>query len=311
VSAGIPALAGFAACLAAETEPAAEPAILEELERDWRTRTDREWMARYARACPVAGAAPDRYGWRIVSDPVAGDVLGGIHFLGMDATEPFVGVHAWTRPRADLLDRLARLAEREWHVFRPRRLRLFRAGERWTPPRGEIDQHLVVGRLDALRARPAPSVTGHVRLLARDARAAEPLAERVGEIYREAWRARPELVGRIEPATREELDDCARAGALFEVEIDGTCAGVIAARGARMSAWGGAEVVEEALEPRWWGRGLGAGLQFRLIQALPARLGPWLWGTIDRRNEASLRTARRVGRSIAGSWWFVPLRSPQ
>jgi len=307
VSTGPPALTAFAASLAAETDPDAEPALLDELERDWRTRTDPGWMTGYARACPVAGAAPERYGWRTVSDPAVGDVLGGIHFLGMDGTEPFVGVRGWTRPRAELLGRLARLAAREWRVFRPRRLRLFRAAGRWTPPRGEVDQHLLVGRLDALRERPAPSGTAHVRLLARDARAGEPLAERLGEIYREVGRARPGLAGRVQPATREDLEACARADALFEVEIDGLRAGVIAARAGRRLAWSGAEVVEEVLEPRWWGRGLGACLQFRMIQALPARLGPWLWGTIDRRNEASLRTARRVGRAIAGSWWFVRL----
>lgn len=115
------------------------------------------------------------------------------------------------------------------------------------------------------------------------------------------------MTDRATLADAADLRACARAGTFFEVEVDGQRAGVVAAREGRCLAWAGAEMVEEVLEPAWWGQGLGAALQRHLVDALPTQLGPFLWGTIDGVNEASLRTAKRVGRRIVGSWWFVPL----
>lgn len=166
----------FARALASETVPGAEAELLRQLERDWRKRTDPRWAATYAGHCPVDGVAHPEYMWRHLSDPDVGEVLAGIHFLGLDGTKPFVGVRAWTPADPARLDDLAQLLAREWAAFQPGFFQIFRASDRWGPNDATVDQHLLAGRLEDLRQQP-PGCE-RVKLLPRAESDAEAIAAR-------------------------------------------------------------------------------------------------------------------------------------
>jgi GNAT superfamily N-acetyltransferase len=279
--------------------------LTEELREDWTLRTDPSHAARYAAGCPVEGVAPADYMLRRLAIPGAGEVLAGIHFKGLDLAQPFVGVRAWSAPDAANLPALVSTLREAWAPFHPRSVQLFLPAGQAPPPAAILDQHLLVARVEDTRRLPPPPSRERVHLA--PSQDAEALAAWVAQRYAEVHRLRPELAGLVTPADADDLRDCAAADALFEVEVEGQRAGLIAARPGRCLGHQGAEVVEELLDSGWWGQGLGPALQRAFVDALPQPLGPWVWGTIDGANQPSLRTALRTGRRVAGAWWFVLL----
>lgn len=282
-----------------------DPAALRsELTEAWAVRTDPGHLARYQARCPVAGTEPADYRLQRLSLPDGDEVLAGIHFKRLDVDWPFVGVLAWSAPDPRRASGLARALGAVFAPFRPRAVQLFLPGE--TAPAGEatLDQRLVVGRIAALREGPRPA--GFERLSLRAGNDAEDLAAWVAERYAALHVARPELRERVTPADADELRECQAAGGLWEAWRGERRVGLFAARPGSRLGHRGAEVVEELLDPACWGQGLGPVLQRGALERLPAGWGPWMWGTIDERNRASLATALRVGRRVAGAWWFVP-----
>ena len=88
----------------------------------------------------------------------------------------------------------------------------------------------------------------------------------------------------------------------FKVNI-----GVAAALRQDERSLGGFCVMELFLSPDVQGRGWAPRLQRALIEALPARPGDCLHGTIHGLNRPSLRTALRCGREVVETWWFRSL----
>ncbi len=67
-------------------------------DRVWVERAETpEWLAGYARACPVDTAEPHDYRMREIELRSGAGVLAGIHFRNRDVTYPFVEVFAQTR----------------------------------------------------------------------------------------------------------------------------------------------------------------------------------------------------------------------
>lgn len=281
-------------------------ALQTELREAWAFRTDPAHLARYQARCPVAGTAPADYRLQRLTLPDGDEVLVGIHFKRLDVDWPFVGVLAWSAPDPQRVPGLARALGAAFAPFRPRAVQLFLPGE--AAPAGEatLDQRLVVGRIAALCAGPRPA--GFERLTLRAGADAEEAATWVAARYAALHAARPELRERVTPADADELRECQAAGGLWEAWRDGGRVGLFAARPGTRLGHRGAEVVEELLDPSCWGQGLGPVLQRAALERLTpgGAWGAWVWGTIDERNRASLATALRVGRRVAGAWWFVP-----
>jgi hypothetical protein len=67
-------------------------------DRVWIDRVETpEWLAGYAKACPVEGAESRDYGMREIEILPDATILAGIHFRDRDVNHPFVGVFAQTR----------------------------------------------------------------------------------------------------------------------------------------------------------------------------------------------------------------------
>lgn len=267
--------------------------------------------AEFAAHCPLPGVPPDAYRNRWLALPALGPALVGPRFRGGDLAHPFVDVVVSTalpRTVADYRAALAPLRAR-FAPFAPRRVRFF------VPTHLPLDlaafggaaswdQRYLAAPLDRMLALPPP--VGHARLTL----AAPPDLDfypwYVG-VYDDLRRQRPEHreYARIEP--RDAMAAYAAAGGLFLAAVDDRRAGVVAAFRDVDQGMRGFVVAELLFDRAHRGRGFGAALQRRLVEALPRQPGDLLIGTIDARNPAPLAVARRCGREDVGGYLWIDI----
>ena len=266
------------------------------------------------------GASADPLDWanRRIDLATGGWVVAGIRFRGLDVTRPFVDVVATNE--AASVDGLAAVAADvvpAFAPFRPRCLRVEVADPAGCVERlatdgrfdgGSVDQYLVAGVVDDLRARRrAPS---YELVALRPGDPAE-LAQRAAAIYAELGRLDPQLREWAQPEDADSLADCAAEGLLFEVVASGRPVGVVAAVRDDAHGMSGFCVEEICLDPGRRGGGLAAGVLQRLLDHLPAGEGDVLWGSIHPDNARSLRTSLSVGREVVGGYvWVTPAGLP-
>ena len=263
----------------------------------------------FAAACPVDGCTATDYLQRILEAGPGQKLLVGIRFHGLLGF-PFVDLLASTAPLddADGLRTALDAIRADYAPFAPQAVRLLRgAHEPLSLPRGveaSLDQHIVIGHVNSLSARPAPH---HIERVA--VRTVDDLEEATAEVaaaYAALFEENPALDGVLFPAALDDLMRARETGALVWIEIDGRRAGLLATAETAGPLVHGQVVVEQILWAEFRGRGLAAAAQRRLVDHL-ARRDPdtLIHGTIDARNHASLATARRVGRVEVAAWHWL------
>ena len=232
------------------------------------------------------------------------NALCAIHFCGADTSKPFVNIPAIDGAPASWAGVVER-ALASFAVFNPRVCKVVAPGGqvpiRETSLRVVGDQVVAAERVGAIAERSAGSTP--VSLRNASATDAHPF---VMEMYEAHLAANPELVGRVEAASLDQLKACESKGVLAWWCVDGAQAGVIAATpdsGFGIDGW---VVMEEVVDRRFGGRGTAAEAQVGLAKRI-AKEDPdaVLFGTIDFTNTASRRTAERAGRREIAGWWFV------
>jgi GNAT superfamily N-acetyltransferase len=107
--------------------------------------------------------------------------------------------------------------------------------------------------------------------------------------------------------TREDLQALADQGLLFDVEVDGAWAGIVAAEPDARRGVRGATVIELILAHRFRRRGYGRHLSTLLARGVPLPDDQFLIGTIHADNTAAYRSALAAGRVDVGGEIVVPL----
>ncbi|WP_144796100.1 GNAT family N-acetyltransferase [Microbacterium paludicola] len=238
----------------------------------------------------------------------------GIRFRGRDIEKPFVDVIATSLPPVP--SGLAALGEVLPHfsAFSPLCLRV-----NMPDPAREL-QALAASNADAGRATPDLLIVGRpvAEMLARPVASryddvslvpCEPAAAaaRVATIYDELAPSRPQLEQWATPADADALEDAADENLLFDVRVNGTSAGLIAAE--RDDAYGftGFCVQEIVLDSDHRGQQIGVAALQRLCRELPSAPHDVLWGHIHPGNVPSLRNAQESGRKVvAAHVWLTP-----
>lgn len=243
----------------------------------------------------------------------------GIRFRGRDARRPFVDVVATTRPPTpDGLSVVADAVLAAYDAFAPLCLRVDApdatalvealSHDPRFGPRCGVDQHVVAGRVEDLRAF-ARAWAYPVLTLTKGK--PEEMAERAAEIYADLRSAEPALAEWAGPEDADSLAESADQGLLFEVYADDTPAGVVAAVRRDDHGLAGFVVQELCLDAAHRGRRLASATVQRLVDELPAVGGDVLWGTIHQANQASLRNALSIGRRHVGGYvWVTPAGLP-
>ena len=246
---------------------------------------------------PQSGAAAELYLDRWLRAAPDLWVQAGPRYRSRDPEMPFVGIAGSSRPitEHDLLA-LRELAEREFPAFAPLYVVFWSAG----PARGwagtDADSRLVAGRLGALRAREVPAQLSTRSLT--DVPSAQ--YERYVEMHARHAAANPSHLLHTRASSREDLLASAGAGMLWDVEVDGTWAGMVAGRDDVASGMRGATVVELILDPSFTGRGYGEHLSVLLARGVPQPDEQFLFGTIHADNLRAYRAAQRAGREDVG-----------
>lgn len=239
--------------------------------------------------------------WVPVSDDLS--AMLSMRFEGMDPTKPFVDASPLSRAlRTEDLPALAAAATRYYAIHNPTYLRLWSAEPVGAFPGTGPDRRFLAAPIDQLQPRDVPP-------------GLEVTPARNVDHYDDARRAY-DAVDHAHPAhavqahlqDREDLEESAEAGLLFDVTVDGTWAGYVSALADGEDTLGlPAYIVQEIiLTPEYRGRGLGTHLSTLMAQALPdpSRI---LIGCIHADNTGATRAATTAGRQDLGGWLQVPL----
>lgn len=185
----------------------------------------------------------------------------------------------------------------------------FQHGEDQLPdPPFRIRSHYLAQLVRDIAAAPVSEELDGLRAVAPDS---FDFYETYVDWYREFWRRRPELepLVRVEPL--EDVRTCYNDGGVRLLELDGALCGMIAAQRRREYGLRGWRIREKVIAPLFWGRGLSTAANVLLARALASDRASEpddaMWGTISPRNQASLRSAQRVGRRIVGSTYWCDL----
>jgi L-amino acid N-acyltransferase YncA len=286
-----------------------EANLTDQLERDL------DWLENlgegFERNMPVSGATPSMYNHRVLE--VAGmRVMLGIRFRGGDITVPFVDLVRSSEAITSVaqVEAICDLVRQEFAIFKPLMVRFYQPSHlefQIDLPGSSGDKRVLAAPLTTIFEHPKPDGLERVSLCrANDLEFYQRYADTYAAIYRE----RPWLPHEAEPESLEDMQEHLETGHVFEVFVDGQWAGVTGAEHRNNEfALRGFVVLEMLLAQFARGQGLGAVVQYRLVEALQASSAPEdvLYGTIGSNNPPMLKTAARVGRVDLGGWIWVKL----
>jgi GNAT superfamily N-acetyltransferase len=258
--------------------------------------------ARVERVAPGHPAETMLNHWTPIGDNL--HAMLSMRFEGMNPAKPFVDATTLSRRlQAGDLPALAAAAVDAYGRYSPQYLRLWSSEPvGWLPGTG-LDRRFLGAPIELLRSREVPPGLALTP--------AQSLAH-----YGEAERAyaavdleHPDHPGQATLADRENLEETAEAGLLFDITVDGRWAGYSAAldHGEDNLGLPAYVVGELILTPGFRGRGFGSYISNLLAEALPdpSRI---LIGTIHAANRESIQSAIRAGRFDLGGWLQYRLR---
>ena len=284
-------------------EPVRRAALADELGHCLHTAAqDLSYAAAFAEVAPPVGQPVTAYldRWLPLGDA---HVLAGPRYLGRDPNLPFVMVTASDRPlsSADHAD-LEAVARGHFAAFSPGFAMLTTAEPIGAWPGTTPELRQVVGLLGDLRRLDAPSdLSVAARLDTAFYDFYQAIFDR--DVARDPGHAR-----HTRAEDRQDLQDLADRGFLFDVLVDGDWAGLVAGEPDARHGVRGATVVELILDQPFRGRGYGRHLSTLLARAVPLPDDECLLGTIHADNLPSYRSALAAGRVDVGGEIVVPLR---
>jgi hypothetical protein len=163
------------------------------------------------------------------------------------------------------------------------------------------EMRLVRGLLDDLRPRPVPSG------LRTEPRRDTGIYEGYLRIHEIHVRSTPIHARYARCESREDLQELAEMGFLFDVLVEGGWAGLLAARPVAVGGMRGAVVIELILDHSHRGKGYGPALSTLLARALPLAGDQALCGTVHYENKPAYRAALASGRVDVGGEVVIPL----
>jgi GNAT superfamily N-acetyltransferase len=264
---------------------------------------DLAYAESFAEVAPQSGEPPASYldRWLPLGDG-GGHVLAGPRYLGRDPDLPFMGVSASDRPLGPAdAEPLVVVARREFAAFAPKFVLLTTSDQIGAWPGTHPEQRQLVGLLGDLRRRSTPPGLTAVP------RADTAIYDRYRQIFDADVAREPVHARHTRAETREDLQALAAQGLLFDVEVGGEWAGIVAAEPDARRGVRGATVIELLLDRPFRGRGYGKHLSTLLARGVPLPDGQCLMGTIHADNTTSYRSALAAGRVDVGGEIVVPL----
>ena len=284
-------------------EPVRRAALEEELRFGLNTAAqDTEYAATYAKDAPQSGQPMEAYLDRWVALGADGHVLAGPRYLGRDPDLPFVAVSAADRPLTPAdRGRLVTVARESFGAFRPSFVLLTAADQigAWPDTRPELRQ--LVGLLGDLRRQESPTE------LSATPRNDTAFYDRYRQIHDRDVARNSAHARHTRCEARKDLQELADQDLLFDVQVNGAWAGIIAAEPDARCGVRGATVIELLLDHQYRDLGYGQHLSTLLAKALRLPDEECLMGTVHADNVPAYRSALRAGRVDVGGEILIPL----
>ena len=288
-------------------------ALREHVQAQVRAESSRDRAARQQQHHPAPGAELDDYLPKVLEIPGLGPSLVALRFKGLRTDAPFVDLLHGSQPLTEpALVHLCRATQDIYRRVQPLWLRTYQGSHhaqvRVAGTRG--DQRLVAGHIPNLRrtALPSPDPTLRVSPCTSPEATYRHYMSELAAFLAE----NPAVGAELWPSSQEEFRRLATEGCIRDAWLGDRWAGVIASD-CSADFWGILchVIFEEFLAAHARGRGLAPVMQQRFIADLDVDRSSLVAGTIHATNEASLRTALKVGRIDVGGFDFHPLSQPE
>ncbi len=277
---------------------------------DLLTLNDPAVMSRRSHHFSILGTTEDDYAekfYRLDSDQA---ILAGIRHLSADPSHPFVHLMLPFAPKNSDLLRLAEFARSTFWKFAPKHLS-FSARPRSASSNGLTEsgaeffvaRNHVVGRVTELRKLQVPAGFNRISFEPFDFTKSFSWYEKA---YADFHLSNPQMKPWVPITDAEDLRDCVRDGWIFQVRVDGQVAGLVAARKEGFLGGPGAYMTELLLTEPFKGCRLASAVQRKFVNELEDGV-EFIWGTIDARNQPSMKTALSLGRQVIRSEYFLKL----
>ncbi len=266
--------------------------------------------------CPVPNASYEQFKNSWLELPELGHAIVGIRFWSLNLDRPFVEVvvsEQLLHKDADL-EAIKHAVLAPYKAFRAKHLRLFLPSHWPGYGQGDIsrwqgafwEQRYLAARISDMHARPVPAQTARLTLVKPSDMS---FYTRYADLYQQRVAAQPMLSEYARLESQEDMASYLEEGTLFEVYIDGAWAGIVAVSRHEEEGLRGFLMIEILLTPDVSGQGFGVALQHQLVNQLAANEDDVLFGTIDARNIAAIKTAQRSGRHDIGGFLWLPVES--
>lgn len=186
-----------------------------------------------------------------------------------------------------------------YKIFEPVFLRFFEINTNDVIDEFTIDDNFVAGHIKSIQDSPKPERYEEVNL---DKITDLTFYEKYAEEYEAVLSENPMFENeRIE--SREDIEYYISNGTIYKVIINEKYAGVYILNKTKMNYLNGYYVIEQFLFKEFRNRNFAAALQRKTIDNIEAEENEFIFGTIHPDNKASLRTAVKCGRFIAGRYF--------
>lgn len=264
-------------------------------------------VARRLEHFKIPNAKAEDFCERILQIDSQSKLLAGIRWVGGNPTRPFVSVWPdFAIQSRDDIDRLAALVNANFAVFAPREISLWidakAPGVEALRETGTVKRRYIVGRTQSIRESQRPERYNDVILVP----PSDDYYDWYVRSYHEFHASQPDLKDWVPVNDKDEMEECRRSGHLFLVQVNGSQAGLIAAKPEPLLGMEGVYFTDIMMSRAYKGKGLAPAVQRKFIDRLPEDC-EIVWGTIDAKNISSTKTAIKVGRRSIREELFVKL----
>ncbi len=277
-------------------------ALQREIADDFGELSEQEVMERRFRNCGIGGTRAEDFSEWLLKLGCGRSVICGIRHLGMNLEKPFVQlVPNFQFESAGEIREFYRkhLAER-FACFSPRWVQVYSSTGAGSEAGGSL---YLVARADEMQSKVLKGESLDLSLV-------DVADDRYFDWYQETYDAFhqdcPELKDWVLHNDLSLMQSCRAEGLVRLVMIEGERAGLVAADRQPFLGHEGVYFVELLLTRKWRGRSLGKFVQKAFVSEC-CQSHEMVWGQIDRRNHASLHTARANGRRVVRGECFLEI----
>jgi len=264
--------------------------------------SDNETAKEFMSIINHANKITEDYCYHLMDIGESNSLISRINFEEINPVKkPFVTIHLKNFDILNYkdLENMLKIIYERYKRFSPEYIRFFEFGEQEAGQNFERVDNFVVGNINNIKKHPQPERYNEVEInKVKDLSFYKKYFEEYTKLKEEEKMFETE---RIE--SEKDFEDYLATGIIYKIKIDNEFAGIYALKKINMNSLSGFYVVEQVLFKNFRGHNFAASVQKKAIDNLTADNDEFIYGNIYPKNKASLKTAMKCGRYIAGSYF--------